>query len=84
MACGSLGYTFGMEHEPLSADIITAIARATDLPLMSPDDAARIAAGAQSAIDAVRSMRHLQLFDTEPMDFLPTLEQLASSADSTR
>jgi hypothetical protein len=70
-----------MDHEALSAGVVEAIARATDLPLASAADAARIAAGAQSTIDAVRAMGHLELFDAEPADFLPALEQLASGAD---
>lgn len=73
-----------MDRDPLTAPVIVAVARAADLPLASSADAARMAAGAQSAIDAVRSMRHLELFDTEPADFLPTLEQLAAGPDDSR
>lgn len=73
-----------MDHEALSARVVEAIARATDLPLASAADAARIAVGAQSAIDAVRAMGHLELFETEPADFLPALEQLAPGPDGSR
>lgn len=73
-----------MDHEALSAAVVEAIARAADLPLASSADAARIAAGAQTAIDAVRTMAHVELFDTEPADFLPTLEQLAAAPDDAR
>jgi hypothetical protein len=66
-----------MPQEPLTPATLLAIARATDLPIGSEADAARIAAGAQTVIDAVRQMQHLELFDTEPADYLPALEQLA-------
>lgn len=70
-----------MSHEPLTQATLLAIARATDLPIGSEADAARIAAGAQTVIDAVRQMHHVELFDTEPADYLPALEQLARLED---
>jgi hypothetical protein len=71
-----------MSHAPLTPATLLAIARATDFPIGSEADAARIAAGAQAVIDAVCQMQHLELFDTEPADFLPALEQLARPVGS--
>lgn len=72
-----------MSQQPLNSSTLLAIARAADLPLTSEADAARIAAGAQTVIDAVRQMQHLELFDTEPADFLPVLEALAAPGGTT-
>lgn len=77
----SVGYTAFMPRETLTPATLLAIAQATDLPIGSDADAARIAAGAQAVIDAVRQMQHVELFDTEPADYLPTLEQLALPED---
>lgn len=74
----AVGYTRVMSQHPLDSTTLLAVARAADLPLASEADAARIAAGAQAAIDAVCQMQHLELFDVEPADFLRTLEALAS------
>ena len=67
-----------MSQHPLNSSTLLAIARAADLPLASEADATRIAAGAQTVIDAVCQMQHLELFDIEPADFLRTLEELAT------
>lgn len=80
LARGSLGYTGWMTHAPLDARTVQAIGAAIDLPLTSDAEAARVAAGAQSAIDAVRAMSRLELFDEEPADFLRALELLAADA----
>jgi len=75
----AVGYTRVMSQHPLDSTTLLAIARAADHPLASEADAARIAAGAQTVIDAVCQMQHLELFDLEPADFLRTLEELAAS-----
>jgi hypothetical protein len=56
---------------------VITLAGAAGMPLADDAMAARIAAGAQSAVDAVRQSVHATLFDLEPSDFLPTLEDLA-------
>lgn len=66
-----------MPQRPLDARTVQAICAAIDLPLVSEAEAARIAAGAQSTIDAVRAAAQGALFEEEPGEFLRTLEQLA-------
>ncbi len=72
-----------MSRTPMDARTVQAIAAAIELPLPLEAEAARVAAGAQAAIDAVRSMAHLELFEEEPGEFLQTLELLAQDAAST-
>lgn len=66
-----------MSDPRLDPDLVQALAGLAGLPPLDPADAARIAAGAQGAIDAVRAAGGPELFDTEPAEFLPTLEALA-------
>ena len=80
LARGSLRYTASMTHTPLDATTVQALGAAIDLPLPSAAEAARVAAGAQAAIDAVRSMADIELFEEEPGEFLRTLELLALDA----
>lgn len=61
----------------LDPSLVQALAGIAGLPPPAPEDAARIAAGAQGAIDAVRASGDADLFDTEPSEFLPALEALA-------
>jgi len=44
---------------------------------LDPESAARIAQGAANAVAAVAARRRASLFDTEPGDFVATLESLA-------
>lgn len=62
---------------PVDSQAVITLAGAAGMPLADDAMAARIAAGAQSAVDAVRQSVHETLFDLEPSDFLPTLEDLA-------
>ncbi len=67
-----------MNRTPPDASLLQALAGVTGLPPLSESDAARVAAGAQAAIDAVRAAGgEAELFDTEPSEFLPALEALA-------
>jgi hypothetical protein len=66
-----------MPQSPVDPQAVIALARAAGMPLADDAMAARVAAGAQSAVDAVRQSVHETLFDLEPADFLSTLEELA-------
>ena len=66
-----------MTSGTLDPNAVVAFAAAAGIPLADPEAAARLAAGAQAAIEAVRSAGNATLFDHEPSDFLPTLERLA-------
>ena len=66
-----------MPPTPIDFQVVMTLAGAAGMPLADDAMAARVAAGAQSAVDAVRQSVHETLFDLEPADFLPTLEELA-------
>lgn len=66
-----------MTTTPIDSQAIMTLASAAGMPLADDAMAARVAAGAQSAVDAVRQSVHETLFDLEPADFLSTLEELA-------
>lgn len=62
---------------PLDPAAVAAYAAAAGLPLLDADAAARLAGGAQTAIDAVRSQLGETLIEREPGEYLATLERLA-------
>ncbi len=66
-----------MSADNLTAETAAALARVAGIPLADSDAAARIAAGANAAIAAVRSVANETCFDYEPSDYLGALEQLA-------
>lgn len=66
-----------MPTTPVDSQTVITLAGAAGMPLSDDAMAVRIAAGAQSAVDAVRQSVHETLFDLEPADFLATLEELA-------
>lgn len=66
-----------MPPTPIDFQAVMTLSGAAGMPLADDAMAARVAAGAQSAVDAVRQSVHETLFDLEPGDFLPTLEELA-------
>jgi len=68
-----------LSQDPLDPDTVLDLARMAGLPLEDPALAARIAAGASTAIDAVRASVREPLFDGEPGDYLATLERLAAA-----
>jgi len=72
-----------MPTTPIDAAAVITLAGAAGMPLADENMAARIAAGAQSAVDAVRLSVRETLFDLEPADFLPTLEALAEPEKDT-
>ncbi len=72
-----------MSNTPIDAAAVITLAGAAGMPLADENMAARIAAGAQSAVDAVRLSVRETLFDLEPADFLPTLEELAQPSAGT-
>ena len=61
----------------LSAATVQALARLAGYPPLDADTAARIAAGASSAVAALRATATVPLFDTQPGDYLAELERLA-------
>lgn len=72
-----------MPTTPIDAAAVITLAGAAGMPLADANMAARIAAGAQSAVDAVRLSVRETLFDVEPADYLPTLEELAEPEANT-
>lgn len=61
----------------LDAATVATLARLLGYPPLDAETAARIAAGAASAVAAVRATATIPLFDTEPGAFLAELERLA-------
>ena len=56
---------------------VQVMARAMGWQTLEPAAAERIARGAENAVRAVAERRRGSLFDTEPGDFVATLESLA-------
>jgi hypothetical protein len=73
-----------MSDDTLSAVTAAALAKVAGIPLADNDAAARIAAGANAAIMAVRSVANETCFDYEPSDYLAALEELAEPDVSPR
>ena len=67
-----------MMSSPLDPAVVAALASAAGIPLADNAAAARVAAGAQAAIAAVRAKLGEPLFENEPSDYLSTLERLAA------
>ena len=62
---------------PLTAETVLDCARQLDLPVISLDEAERIAAGAAAAVSAVRVAASGAWDDAEPADFERALQDLA-------
>jgi hypothetical protein len=61
----------------LDAATVEVLAALLGYPPLDAETAARIAAGASSAVAAVRATATVPLFDTEPGSYLAELERLA-------
>jgi hypothetical protein len=63
----------------LGIELVRALARLEGYPPLDAETAARIAAGATSAVRAVAAAATASLFDVEPASFLAELERLGDA-----
>ena len=63
----------------IDGTVALARARLVGIPTLDAETTARIAAGASTAVSAVRASATVPLFDTQPTSFVAELERLADA-----